>query len=82
MKVTPILLILLMLTGCASQEVREGSANEVYAEHECLGGELETDYSYTIYSTDEDDSSKGSVTSTCHPVKTETEFERDLRNGG
>ncbi|GKW53966.1 hypothetical protein NCCP2140_30190 [Pseudoalteromonas sp. NCCP-2140] len=82
MKVFTVLIALLMFTGCASQAVKDGSANEIYAEHECLGGELETDYSYTIFSTDDDDSNKGSVKSTCHPVKTESEFERDLRTGG
>ncbi|MFY8283410.1 hypothetical protein AAEU31_07630 [Pseudoalteromonas sp. SSMSWG5] len=82
MKATPIVLALAMLAGCASQAVVDGAENEIYAEHECLGGELETDYSYTIFSTDDDDSKKAEVKSTCHPVKTESEFERDLRNGG
>ena len=82
MKAIPIVLALAMLAGCASQVVVDGAENEIYAEHECLGGELETDYSYTIFSTDDDDSNQSSVKSTCHPVKTESEFERDLRNGG
>ena len=82
MKAIPIVLALAMLAGCASQAVVDGAENEIYAEHECLGGELETDYSYTIFSTDDDDGKKAEVRSTCHPVKTESEFERDLRNGG
>ncbi|KYL35334.1 hypothetical protein AWH60_13045 [Pseudoalteromonas haloplanktis] len=60
----------------------EGYGDEVFAEHECLGGEVETDYSYTIFSSDEDESNKSTVKSTCHPVKTQSELERDIRTGG
>ncbi|WP_394192827.1 hypothetical protein [Pseudoalteromonas atlantica] len=82
MKFLSVLTVFLLLAGCASQEVKDGYENGVYAEHECLGGEVETDYNYTIFSSDEDEINKSTVQSTCQPVKTETEFERDLRTGG
>lgn len=82
MKVISILITFLILSGCASKEMREGYGDEVFAEHECLGGEVETDYSYTIFSSDEDESNKSTVKSTCHPVKTQSELERDIRTGG
>lgn len=82
MKVISILITFLILSGCASKEMPEGYGDEVFAEHECLGGEVETDYNYTIFSSDEDESNKSTVQSTCQPVKTETEFERDIRSGG
>jgi hypothetical protein len=82
MKVMSILITFLILSGCASKEMPEGYGDEVFAEHECLGGEVETDYSYTIFSSDEDESNKSTVKSTCHPVKTQSELERDIRAGG
>ncbi|WP_171039610.1 hypothetical protein [Pseudoalteromonas sp. S1609] len=33
-------------------------------------------------SSDEDESNKSTVKSTCHPVKTQPELERDIRTGG
>lgn len=82
MKFVSVLTVFLLLAGCASQEVKDGYGNEVFAEHECLGGEVETDYNYTIFSTDKDEANKSTVQTHCQPVKTETEFERDLRTGG
>ena len=82
MKFVSVLTVFLLLAGCASQGVKDGHGNEVFAEHECLGGEVETDYNYTIFSTDKDEAKKSTVQTHCQPVKTETEFERDLRTGG
>lgn len=82
MKFLSVLTVFLLLAGCASQEVKDGYENGVYAEHECLGGEVETDYNYTIFSTDKDEANKSTVQTHCQPVKTETEFEQDLRTGG
>jgi hypothetical protein len=71
--------IALLLSGCASQQQTGEFEDVVIADHHCPG-EIDRSYSTTIYSSDEPEKvGKTEVITRCNPVKTETEFERDLR---
>lgn len=71
--------ITLLLFGCASQQQMGEFEDVVIADHHCPG-EIDRSYNTTIYSSDEPEKiGKTEVTTHCTPVKTETEFERDLR---
>jgi len=71
--------ITLLLSGCASQQQKGEFEDVVIADHHCPG-EIDRSYNTTIYSSDEPEKiGKTEVTTHCTPVKTETEFERDLR---
>ena len=82
MKKISVLMAFLMLAGCASESNLQDHEQRALLDHHCLGGEVEANYNYTFFSTNADEMNKSTVDTVCHPVKAQSELEKDIRTGG